>query len=683
MVDELFFLIDGQYRSDPKEDFGIKIQFIDPGAVFVSFENDATFTGGGYEYIYQQAQNYCARLSVEIYYVCNGNRKELLGSGYILISDCVFNKDKCQVKTKILDAGFQTRINNNKAIQIFSNAPESKNGVTIVEPYTTMPYQQYATLFTPSTSTVITPEKKAFGWSVYNAMLLSTNFMADNEIGFKSDYFLSGEGKKLFVTSGQSIRAGDASPFKYSFEQLYLALNSKLDLAFGFELINGQLTLRVEQRSFFRGNPPSITLLDVPNIISRFDKEKIYSRVSAGSDEYLEEWQGNNNEGHLSFPQITFIGFKKEEFAICGDCNMDRLLDLTTRVVIFDTNIIENILIYQDQAYDQNPIIIEWEDYSGTADTFIGTAAQHEDILGIGSWQYNPSLTNNNQIENSIADIPCDVSNPYQGYDADLTLFQGNSDFPDFERTFSETPQFFSDVFFPGVLTYLPFQVEITDSGGNYTPIPTVSPFGSRYTCPAPGIYTFFTRIKKNEGETSSTDVFSQRIVFVRSLPDGTVIERRFQTQQNLFVALPACAEATDTFFVNQGDIVTVDIEIWVNLDLSGLPPGSSVTDEYDFSSGDVGLCDGQPVTFSGSGEPIQGGQVVQAQPDLYRPAIETFTYPLTFEQVIALITQTTLSIAYTDSLDELTVKQGDILNITIDSIGKNIAKFELKTSSI
>ncbi|NCV85514.1 MAG: hypothetical protein EBW14_06510, partial [Oxalobacteraceae bacterium] len=53
-----------------------------------------------------------------------------------------------------------------------------------------------------------------------------------------------------------------------------------------------------------------------------------------------------------------------ETFGFLGQCNTSNVLKLKTSDVIFDTNIIENILQYNSEDYELSPIVIQSDYYS-------------------------------------------------------------------------------------------------------------------------------------------------------------------------------------------------------------------------------------------------------------------------------------------------------------------------------
>ena len=140
MASELKFLIDNLDRGKPlnPEDFGITINEDETiGARIVSFDNELTFGGDVFGYLYAKLETsgYCELVRVEVQYLCESNGVwERLVDGYIIATESNFLLDKCQVKTKVYDETFSTKINNNKSIPFSLRLTTSKNGTPITPP---------------------------------------------------------------------------------------------------------------------------------------------------------------------------------------------------------------------------------------------------------------------------------------------------------------------------------------------------------------------------------------------------------------------------------------------------------------------------------------------------------------------------------------------------------------------
>lgn len=687
MVDDFRILLDGRFLGSNPNDFGIQITFDESlGSLLMSFENNVTLTGATYQYIkgFYDQNNYCKEVEVQAIYTCNNQSGKLITKGKILLSDCKFDIDKCELETKINDDGFQTRINNNKSIPYYSNKAATKNGAPILEPFESFTTGDILTpqrieMFIPRNGTF--PGQYSYGWSAFNAFKMIASFMSDNEVGFKSEYFQHGEGKNYFITSGNSIRSQSKAPFKYNFQNLYSDLNKEKQLGFGFERVNGKPVLRVELRSFFRGNSAAFELFDVAGITKRFDKERLFSTIGLGSQKFLEEWEGNNSNSILSFPQVRFRGFKGEEFGLNGSCNLDRQLDLITSNLIFDTNIIEDILIFDNKGFDEDPILIQVYDYNDSADIVTTVIAHEIDILGIGTYQYNDDFTNDNQAANQIGGVPSSIWQYYQGLPPTAWLIEnegadtsidplGNAH----EMKLSQTPGYYSEPIEEDPITgnhgsghYVLFTDEITNPNGYYQSPQT-------YVVPAPGIFNvtadLWRRKPLNAPLNPVGTVIGWQILITRLNPNDSVIYQYASPFYTSFGNVDENKIFTSKLFANEGDRIVINVFAQSSLEPSYLSLFSRPLDD-------------EIQSFSGTGIPLQGGELQEFDPTKYKAVIDTFTYPLSFERIWALINDTTRSIAYTDTNDPLKLKRGDILKISIPALGKNDATFELKTDQL
>ena len=120
MAQQLRFLLDGEDRGQPlnAEQFGLSIAEDDSiNARIVSFNNDLTFNGETYRYLFDKVvdSSFCRLINVTVDYKCDGVWSKLL-DGYIVVTETVFDLDRCQAKTRLYDESFSTKINNNKGI---------------------------------------------------------------------------------------------------------------------------------------------------------------------------------------------------------------------------------------------------------------------------------------------------------------------------------------------------------------------------------------------------------------------------------------------------------------------------------------------------------------------------------------------------------------------------------------
>lgn len=286
-------------------------------------QGNVTFNADGYDYIINKlnAEGFCAYVQLNVYDYCiEGNPVEIV-KARLYLSDVEIDEYNCEVKLKITDDSFYALINNNKNIKATMSAPVSKNGVAITAAFTASSMQIYTP---PSNSSGLI---RFYGVRVYEAFRLLTEFMSDGLITFASDTFDDDTlWKGLYITSGYKIRFEDNSisptlpPF--SFSELFKEINNRIPIGI---IVENQFTnpvLRIESIDYFYANSTTFQFEDVEQIKTRFDTQKLYSKVKFG--------QPNYTDVELAFPaDIPFRGWKKEEFHILGQCNIDKTLDLT------------------------------------------------------------------------------------------------------------------------------------------------------------------------------------------------------------------------------------------------------------------------------------------------------------------------------------------------------------------
>ena len=140
------------------------------------------FVGDAYNYLYslKQQSGYCNLVDLRIDYKCGSNYETIL-NGYIFISDCKFNRNRCLVECPVTDDNFGARIYNNKNIKTELNTGKSKNGEDI-----TVATEYEVEFFKPSDGTYYATKRK--GVFIYDAFRYLIDFMTDGLVGFESDY---------------------------------------------------------------------------------------------------------------------------------------------------------------------------------------------------------------------------------------------------------------------------------------------------------------------------------------------------------------------------------------------------------------------------------------------------------------------------------------------------------------
>ena len=435
------------------------------------------FNGGGYDYLYslKKSNGFCNLVSLRVDFKCGDNYETIL-NGYIPISDCKFNRNKCIAECQIIDDNYGARIYNNKSIKTDLIAGKSKNAVDIT------PATQYnVTLFIPSTGVdIATPRTGIF---VYDAFRYLVDFMTDGLVGFESDYLdktlntsiTNAKNMMLFLGEELRIPSQDKSA-TISFKDLFAEVDKRYPI--GFTIIkgsDGRPTIKIEDADYFYNSGNSITISDITDLDESFDNEQLYSNVLFGGT------TADYNAAIHSFGQVKFLGFKEEEYFLTGECNIDKALDLQT-TFITDSNIIEE-LIYTNTSntdYDEDTFIIEIR--TPLTSTVLPVFAINFITNSLPLF-YNPNLTNNKIAEryNLQGDIAQYLGGNYVGFRASTTF---SYYFANHTNAGSLTP-----VVSQSSTVKVPFNDATT--APNYNTAGQYSTVTYRYTSPQDGQYNF------------------------------------------------------------------------------------------------------------------------------------------------------------------------------------------------
>jgi hypothetical protein len=429
--------INGNTVNDPInwQDFGIRI-FRDNtiNGLFIEYTTELQWNGLGYEII-RQAYNTdilkCGLLTVTVDYYCGSTPKRLL-TGNIVIAECKFDLQRCIVTTKLFDNNYSTRINNNKSIELDAYITESKNGLTLPT-YTDVRID----LFNPANGSYYPNTRSARGKYLFDYLQHMVRFMSDNEVTFSSPIL---QGSGYTVTSGLSLRTGKQAPIVTSFQKLFEAINKKLNLSIttqGNKLI-------IDSSTAIYSNQQAIQLDNIRDLIQFVEKERLFSAVEVGNDKAFQEWECNNGAG-CSNPQVKGFTFQKDQFGFEGTCNQDIVQDLLSKDIIIDSNIIEDVVRFGNQSFDDNVFIIDTEIASINPDF---RRAIQSNLLGVGTfYYYNGSLSNDKVITNHASDLPNQIANYVEPPPVNIPLFKAENsiltqlllDINNFEFRFSDT----------------------------------------------------------------------------------------------------------------------------------------------------------------------------------------------------------------------------------------------------
>jgi hypothetical protein len=671
MAVDIKFLIDGTDRGQPTnaEEFGVTVNDnTDINARIVSFDNDLIFVGGVYEYLFNKldSQGFCNLIEVDVQYQCAGLWKRLT-NGYIVLSECNFILDRCQVKTKIYDNSFSTKINNNKGIPFSMSGALTKNLQPVVPP-------------TPLTGLFFNPTNGSYGAgvitgvSVYDAFKHLVACMSDNLIDFASDYYYFDTATSVIsfnlLTNGEAINRNNATETVVSFETLYIALKNKINLGMAFETqANGRPLLRIEPAAYFFESNPLVNLYDQPNIDLTFDKARLYQAVNFGSSPMLEKEACDDGNMPCTFIQTPFRGFRDETFGFTGECNTSNILKLKTDEVVFDTNVIENTYRFSNETHKLNPFIVDCRWFASGQEY----RANYFDPYNIGQTVYNGNF------RNALVS-----SNFLEGYPNSLFSFLENPFDPvttESEAQMSDSSQVY--LVGPASANFNTFYRYSVIEGNWLEFFTETDPYnlfdGESYACPYVGIYTVDTQLIFDNFDLSAPQVVGRgfSIIITHLNSDAQVIEEFTQSATFDTGSADAVTSYVRSFICNVGDLIRIDARTSYQAGTGPFPPAQRFLDTANI--------DGIDYTsyFNVSGVPLLPEELEAVNIDDVRAYLYKFDRPLRMEEIENILDNTSKPIKFGRWDDPLRVIEGYIKTVNVKSIVKQDASIELKSNKI
>lgn len=651
MAVDITFLIDGADRGQPTnaKDFGFTIaEEASINARIVSFNNDLIFIGEAYKYIYNNliTTGGCSLIDLEVQYLCSGANKKLT-TGYIVVSECTFDLDKYSVSTKLYDDSFSTKINNNKAIPFPLSSNVTKNFAAV-----TPPTQRKVFLYQPSTGAYAYP---CYGVSIYDAFKHLVSCMSDNLVDFDSIYYTKNfgvDGDFDLVTNGLSIINESAQDIIVTFQELYQALNNKIRLGMSFERqANGRPLLRIEEFEYFEQLNPTVNLYDQPFIKLNFDTTQLYAALNFGCTPYFEQHECNGGATACTFFQDSFRGFKDETFGLIGECNTSTILNLLSDKIVFDTNVIEDIYVHNNEDFNNDGVIIQ--SYWFVAQN-AGYARQF-DPYNIGQTVYNGDYTNANVAFNWVGGYPNGIYSYIQGFNSGSTQVQATSNTVPLQEW--GITDVFTSYYLSTFRPYLEFGNEIIDPSNNWD--------NFTYIIPYTGTYTFSTTVIIN-------GAYEAYVEFVRSTGQDIFIQNYAQFPPSLTDPITNIVVCQLSWInvCNQGDKINVNVYARVDTDFP--PINVTVDDTYDIYT----------TQFDAIGEPFDS-TLQPVDPNEIRRLLYKFERPLTMTEIEAILSNTSRPISFGRYDDPLRVIEGYIKKVDVKSLIEQEASFELKSNKI
>ena len=659
MAQQIRFRLDGTvYRgiANPM-DFGVTIAE-EPTLQyrFVSFDNDIRFIGDGYAYLNNLIESDCGcdLVSVDVEYLCGQTSWQRLCTGFIILAECVTNYDKCEITTKLFDNTFATLINNNKAIPFSLRSEFTKNLQAVVPPsYFSV------NLFVPATGVyIIDPADLLYGIRVEDAFTQLVSCMTDNRVDVSAPAFASGTFENLMVMNGRQIKTNSPLETVISFEQLFVALNRKVNISLSSTLqANGRPLLTIDFASNLNNQASTIDLVSLSGVTRKQETARIYSTVNFGNQEYYEQWQCNNGDNACTFAQTPFKGFRDETFGLLGNCNKSVELDLLVQDVIFDTNIIEDVYVWGNQSFDNNPFLINCGNVLATV-----RFALQGDPYSIGQTVYNADFTNEETAQYWVGGIPNSLQIYIEGFNPVNTLFSYDS---------NAIPNQSFSIVFPQFTSYS----QINGTFIEFAAAATASPYfidDTTYKVPYSGVYTFQSLIVLEDlGATPDSRAcfasilrYNSQDEFIEQI-DGSIttalnIDRTFV----LVVAQLVC---------EVGDLIRADCSVAL------LSAGSPLTQEI-LNTATISSID-YTTNFGGSGQPFEPGDLQPYDPCDYKNYLYDFEAPLSMDKIQLMLNNPSAPIKFSRTPTINNGITGLCNQVTIDSIIRQNASFTLRSS--
>jgi hypothetical protein len=688
------FIINGTQYEDPLnwDDFTIRLaRDRSLNAVLLSYDVNLILGGEAYKVLnnLRITNEYCEPLTVLIKYHCGTGAWYDLVRGYIFVTECRFDLTRCTVSTRVFDESFSSYIGNNRNVPFNTSADRSKELAPIPS---VVPYG--LTTFDPKTGIY---DRVVRGYKLFDVFDSCVNFISNNKVklisSFLSNPIPSDSGAfNLFITSGASLRSTVITPFTTTFIQLYESIRSKFNLGIGFQLIDGVPHILIETADYFLDQTVSTTIDEVDNVTAYYDQQQLFNRVQFGSQTYTSQFDSVQDDNYLSFPDIPFRGFLDETFYVIGECNIDNVLDCFNETpIIVDNNTIEDIVVYNNNSYDNVPVLIEC---FGNVSPF---AAWQKDPLGLGQTVYNGDFTNDNTAANFIGAVPNSIYSSYLGtpatefpfavtrnvfppliicdnvFSAILTVLDNTAGLIGFSE-----PAYLSN--WNGVLPipsgeFFPFTDVIVDAGSNYIGSPAFS-----YIIPGTARLVFRSRL------TVITDgCFGHGFITVTLRQVLTVYD---PARENVLLRLygsPFGFTSIVGFFTD-----VIDTELWPELIL---PIGCQVCIDLEMtkdSENEVNVIlksntFGDPLSnFFEISEvtAVEGGELKEFDPNDYKRNAYTFKQPISFQQVKSLIEGPFKQINFSYGFQQLQSNKGFIDTVIISDFDKFDTEFTLISST-
>ena len=347
--------------------------------VYFDYPISLEFIGDGYEVLDQKyKEDYNSQLKLVITEQTE-QAATVVFNAFIKISNITFDLIRHVATCEIDDTVYQSYLFSNYSVEAGCGSGISKNGVPIDEIQSID-----LTVYNPITGVNYEETRRAFDMKDAISMMIA--YVSDNTISFESSWYDGLTiGGRLAIVTGFELRnhTGRTAPIislKSIFEELWKKFNLYLIIE---NPING-LVVRLEEESYLYGNT-GVDILYCENLTRSLDFERLYSTIKIGSKKAIQE-----RSTVFLFPYLRLFSFVEETYNLEGVINVDNTLNLVSEFII-DTNVIQDVLVNDNDDYDEEIFIIQYNLINKVA--MKGT---YFDTIDSASRLYNESLLNSN-----------------------------------------------------------------------------------------------------------------------------------------------------------------------------------------------------------------------------------------------------------------------------------------------
>jgi len=552
-----FYLENILVNDEPKGDIITTIKRdSELGGFLVTNDAKLSWHGDGFDLIQNKINTvgFCGELDCEIWDECRGQDIRIfIGKVFILEIEKTSN---CIITAPVQDNNFYARIKKNKSIEITVDTTRSKNAQEIE-----VAAENTITMFKPSTGGAITDTRT--GYRVFDVFKNMVSFMSDDEVDFNSNVFgLGGEFEGLSVMYGQEIAFfGTGGAIKASFDKFFSEVKKKINITLYIDTTGNKPVLRIEKYQDLFKNTIVKKLENVNNVKFKLDTSKLIAIITVGSSTTMDVLPG----GGVSFVESNvYQTYKKEDYTLLEQCNIDSRLDLVSEYII-SSNIIEDCVVNGNNDFSDSIFFVDCENVATSGSGYTSTAILGNPFGTAPPYFYNTRLMNNEVLDRWSPLIPNSITS-FQGTINSLFRAANTSNITHAPLSYTTYfPYQFNDDFnFPN------FDGDgIVNNYGNGTAqgVP-VSQANSRYTCTVAGQYVFYHQFQIAVfGATVNISHgfarFDSGSIFIQS--DGT-LDSVFSPPNFHIVSHQA------TFNCNVGDY----IEVHATIQVYGNPLGTS-----------------------------------------------------------------------------------------------------------